>query len=202
MIKSLHIPLIGIALLASLAFGQQGSLSDYDGVLQAKFALELSPADSEGEAQAFSLTSGDLVHEYGLPGTTRVYWVFDFDGLLIQGGLVLADSETGKIHSMLADATQLSLNDFTDEDGESGDFEDGGADSMLSANYRLLFDIDGLQLAATTLMEFQFTQARNVSFLRLVSIAGVMGDGVFDDQTPVSVTGGSISASGIIANLD
>ena len=205
MIKSLHILLVGIAMLAPLAFGQMGSLSDHDGVLQAKFALELSKPNAEAEEpETLSLTSGDLVHEYGFPKTARVYWVFNFDGLRIQGGLVVADSDTGKIHATIAKATQLSLNDFLDDSAalDAEAFEDSGMDSMLSADYRLSFDLDGLQVSVSALIEFEFTQARNVSFLRLVSVGGMHGEGMFDDQSRVTVTGGGITASGIIANLD
>ena len=198
MLKSLQILILGIAMSTPLAFGQLGSLGDFDGVLQAKFALvisEMDAADPDADAETFTLTSGALIREYDLPGTARVYWVFDFDGPHIQGGLVVADSETGEIHALIAEATQVSLNDFVDEGGA-----ETGAQAWLTANYAIHFDIDGLQLSTQALMKFQFVQANHFSLLRMSSIAGPVGEGAFDDQTYLSITGGSISASGIIAN--
>lgn len=216
MIKSLQILVLGILLLAPMAFGQLGSLSDYDGVLQTKFALKVSEPDfldaaEEGlvdqvadEPRAFTLTSGSLIREYGLPGTARVYWVFNFDGPLIQGGLVVANRETGEIHSLIAEATQIGLDDFIDNGAESdaGAFDDKGIDAWMAASFALRFDIDGLKLSTRAHMKLQFIQVRNISFLRMSSVAGLFGDGSFDDDSRLIVTGGSISASGIIANLD
>ena len=203
MLRSLQILFIGIAMLAPLAFGQLGSLSDYDGVLQAKFALKISESDPEAaEPEAMTLTSAALIREYDLPATARVFWVLDFSEALIQGGLVLADGESGEIYSVIAEATQVDLQASLDGNEAAVDFGQDGVDDWMSANFVLHFDIDGLELSARAPMKFQYIESRKVSFLRMVSAGGLVGEGVLDDQTRLSVTGGNLSASGIIANLD
>ena len=206
MLKSIQMLLVGMTLLAPMAFGQLGSLDDFDGVLQAKFALkisELDQIDSEDVPPSFTLTSGSLIREYKLPGSTRVYWVFRYNGPDILSGLVLADSTTGDIYSVIAHAQQVS-DDFVEEDAgvDIPLLGDQGMEEWLTATYQLNFDLEGLQLSMQALMKFQFVEQGNVSLLRMSSIAGPVGDGTFDDQTRLIITGSSISASGIIANQE
>ena len=176
MLKSLQILILGMMLAAPMALGQLGSLSDYDGVLQAKFAFRISEAEPEADSQGFTLTSSSLIREYALPGKARVYWVMDFDGPLIEGGLVVADSETGKIHSLIAEATQTERQESLDGNGaDDGDW--------MAANFVLYFDIDGLEFTARAPMQFQFIQGRNISFLRMTSAGELIGQGVFDHES-------------------
>lgn len=207
MFKSLHILILGMALLVSTAFGQLGSLGDFDGVLQAKFALkisELDESDAGAEPETFTLTSGSLIREYDLPLTARVYWVFYYDGPFIQSGLVLADSVSGDIYTVIAEATPLSPEDFVEDEGgfDINAAGDRGMEEWLTAKYELQFDIDGLELSIQALMKFQFIEEKDVSLLRMSSIAGPVGEGSFDDQTLLVITGSSITASGIVANLE
>lgn len=203
MIKSLQILLVGIFMLTPLAFGQLGRLSDFDGALQTKFALEISEVAGENP-ESFTLSSNALIREYALPGTVRIYWVFDFDGPLIDGGLVIADRETGKIHEVIAKATQISTHEFIGEgvDSDTAIHQDRGVEAFPAANFALVFEMDGLELSIRSLMKFQFIQVRNFSLLRMSSVAGVAGEGALDDQSPLMVTGGTISAGGTVANLD
>ena len=206
MLKTLQILMLGISMLAPMAFGQLGSLGDFDGVLQAKFALKISELDQSNvgdEPETFTLTSGSLIREYDLPLTARVYWVFHYDGPDIESGLVVADSVTGDIYSVIAEAAQLSDN-LVEEDAEldTAHHGDQGMEEWLTATYELNFDMDGLELSMQVLMKFQFVQEKDVSLLRMSSIAGPVGDGAFDDKTLLVITGSSISASGIIADLE
>lgn len=201
MLKSLQILLLGISMLAPMAFGQAGSLGDYDGALQTKFALKISELDEveAGDAEAgFTLTSASLIREYDLPKTARVYWVFYYDGPNIESGLVVADRLSGEIYSVIAQAKRLTPEDFVEE----GVGYDIGMEEWLSARYELLFDIDGLQLSMQALMKFQFIQGKDVSLLKVSSVAGPVGEGSFEDQTLLIITGSSFSASGIVANAE
>ena len=198
---SLKILIFGIILLAPMANGQLGSLGDFDGVLQAKFALKIAEADSTEDVN-FTFTSSALIREYALPASARVYWVFDFDGPLIQGGMVMADQKTGKIYAVVAEARQVADEEFVDEDVDPGAFEDIGIGAFLTARFNLLFEIDGLEILVSPLIEFQFIQGGRVSFLRLNSLVGLEGMGYFNDGSPLLVTDGHVAASGTIVNFN
>ena len=203
MLKSLKILMLGMILLAPMAYGQLGRLADFDGVLQAKFALKISEADEDGWAEEnLTLTSSSVIREYALPNSARAYWVFDFADPRVQGGLVLADRKTGEIYAVIAEAKQLAPEEVADGDEEVAGFGDIGIGAFLTARFELRFDIDGLEVSARPLIEFQFIEGGNVSFLRMNSLGALVGEGTFHDGTPLMVTDGLISASGTIANFN
>ena len=94
----------------------------------------------------------------------------------------------------IAEATQVDLQASLDGNEAAVDFGQDGVDDWMSANFVLHFDIDGLELSARAPMKFQYIESRKVSFLRMVSAGGLVGEGVLDDQTRLSVTGGNLSA--------
>ena len=77
---------------------------------------------------------------------------------------------------------------------------DRGMDEWLSAKYALDFEVDGLCFSMQALMRFHFIQERDFSLLTINSVAAPLGQGEFEDRTPLIITGGSISASGILVN--
>lgn len=231
-----------LALLASPAFAGPSNLEDYDAVLDARFSINLAQTNNffvdrvepvsevvDGPVaveplqvvpQKFSITSNTLLRGGGYPKTARTFFVFSAGGpYLIEGGLVVADQETGEIYGQIAQCATISIGSLMDGPGGfTGLFEENRGRLSLTTNMLFNFYLDGIEFSCVALVKLDSSLSRNSVRIQFNTASGLVGDSGGDmryntampadsalEMTPmmfpVIVTGGRINARGTMTGL-